>query len=113
MPLLAITLETISILAFLFYGVACLVSRRLVVEFERYRLGRWRKLVGSLEIAGALGLFVGQLYLPLLIAAATGLTALMLCGLWARWRIDDPWYAMLPAAILGVVNLAIIVLTFF
>jgi hypothetical protein len=110
MPLLATTLETVSILAFMFYGVACLVSSRLVAEFERYRLGRWRKLVGSLEIAGALGLLAGQLYPPLLIAAAAGLTALMLCGLWARWRINDPWYAMLPALILGLINVAIIVL---
>jgi hypothetical protein len=31
----------------------------------------------------------------------------MLCGLWARWRIRDPWYAMLPALVLGVVNLLI------
>ena len=110
MHLLATTLQTISIVAFLFYGVACLVSPRLVKEFERYRLGQWRNLVGSLEIAGALGLIAGQFFPPLLIAAAAGLTALMLCGLWARWRINDPWYAMLPALILGFVNLAIIIL---
>lgn len=110
MSLLATILETISILAFLFYGAACLVSPHLVKEFDRYRLGQWRQLVGSLEIAGALGLLVGQLFPPLLIAAAAGLAALMLCGLWARWRINDPWYAMLPALILGLINLAIIVL---
>jgi hypothetical protein len=28
----------------------------------------------------------------------------MLCGLWARWRVRDPWYAMAPAFVLAVVN---------
>jgi hypothetical protein len=32
----------------------------------------------------------------------------MICGLWARWRVRDPWYAMAPAFVLGVVNLFII-----
>jgi hypothetical protein len=30
--------------------------------------------------------------------------------LWARWRIRDPWYVMLPALVLAVVNLAIVLL---
>ncbi|MGA0112374.1 MAG: DoxX family protein [Chthoniobacterales bacterium] len=95
----------LSAAAFLFYGLACLLSPRLVAEFERYRLARFRALVGSLEVAGALGLIVGWWFPPLQTAAAAGLAALMLCGLWARWRIRDPWYAMLPAFILGVINL--------
>lgn len=110
MPALTTLLETVSIAAFLFYGAACLVSRRLVAEFERYRLARWRVLVGSLEIAGALGLVAGQFFPVVKLAAAAGLTALMLCGLWARWRIKDSWYAMLPAAILGAVNAVIVIL---
>ena len=103
-------LIAISAAAFLFYGLACLFSPKLVAEFERYGLAQWRALVGSLEVAGALGLLAGWWFPPLLIAAAAGLSALMLCGLWARWRIRDPWYAMLPAAVLAVGNLAIVVL---
>jgi len=101
-------LAAVSAAAFLFYGPACLFSPKLVAEFERYRLGRWRALVGSLELAGALGLIAGWWFAPLQAAAAAGLFVLMLCGLWARWRIRDPWYAMLPAFILAVVNLAIV-----
>ena len=108
MPVPTSVLEAVSIAAFLFYGSACLLSSKLVAEFERYRLARWRVLVGSLEIAGALGLLVGQIFPPLKIAASAGLFLLMLCGLWARWRIRDPWYAMLPAFVLAVVNLAIV-----
>ena len=101
-------LIAISAAAFLFYGLACLFSSRLVAEFERYRLARFRVLVGSLEAAGAFGLLAGWWWPPLQVAAAAGLFLLMLCGLWARWRIRDPWYAMLPAALLAVVNLAIV-----
>ena len=101
-------LIAISAAAFLFYGLACLFSPKLVAEFERYRLARFRALVGSLEVAGALGLIAGWWFPPLQTAAAAGLFALMICGLWARWRIRDPWYAMLPAFVLAVVNLLIV-----
>ena len=103
-------LIALSAAAFLFYGLACLFSPKLVAEFERYRLARFRPLVGSLEVAGALGLVAGWWFPPLQTAAAAGLSLLMLCGLWARWRIRDPWLAMLPALVLAVVNLAIVLL---
>jgi hypothetical protein len=101
-------LVAVSAAAFLFYGLACLFSPKLVAEFERYRLAKFRVLVGSLEVAGALGLIIGWWFPLMQTAAAAGLFALMLCGLWARWRIRDPWYAMLPAFVLAVVNLAIV-----
>lgn len=104
MPTLPLALEAISVAAFLFYGIACLLSPKLEVEFSRYQLARWRVLVGWLEIAGALGLVVGQWFPLLKVAAAAGLVLLMLCGLWARWRVRDPWYAMAPAFVLAVVN---------
>ena len=107
MPALMNFLTALSAAAFLFYGLACLFSPKLVAEFERYRLPQYRVLVGSLEVAGALGLIAGWWFPPLQAAAAAGLAALMLCGLWARWRIRDPWYAMLPAFVLGAVNLLI------
>lgn len=100
-------LIALSAAAFSFYGLACLFSAKLVAEFERYRLARFRTLVGSLEAAGALGLIAGWWFPPLQTAAATGLAALMICGLWARWRIRDPWYSMMPALVLGLLNLFI------
>jgi len=109
-PALVDILAAISAAAFLFYGLACVFSRQLVAEFERYRLPQFRVLVGSLEVAGALGLIAGWWFPPLQAAAAAGLFMLMLCGLWARWRIRDPWYAMLPALILAGVNLGIVLL---
>ncbi len=103
-------LTAISAAAFLFYGLACLFSRKLIAEFERYGLPQFRVLIGSLEVAGALGLIAGWWWVPLQSAAAAGLCALMLCGLWARWRIRDPWYAMLPALVLAGVNFVIVLL---
>jgi hypothetical protein len=103
-PTLPLALEAISVAAFLFYGIACLLSPKLEVEFTRYQLARWRVMVGWLEIAGAVGLVVGQWFPLLKVAAAAGLVLLMLCGLWARWRVRDPWYAMAPAFVLAVVN---------
>ena len=108
MPVPIDILTAISAVAFLFYGLACLFSAKLVAEFERYGLARWRVVVGSLEVAGALGLIAGWWFPLLQTAAAAGLFALMICGLWARWRIRDPWYAMLPAFVLAVMNLAIV-----
>ena len=110
MPAAIDILAALSAAAFLFYGLACLFSAKLVAEFERYRLARFRALVGSLEVAGALGLIAGWWFPPLQTAAAAGLFALMICGLWARWRIRDPWFAMLPAFLLAVVNAAIALL---
>lgn len=112
MPAPTDILAAVSAAAFFFYGAACLVSPKLVAEFERYRLARFRVLVGLLELAGAAGLVAGWWLPPLQTAAAAGLAALMLCGLWARWRIRDPWYALLPALILAIVNMSIFLRAF-
>jgi uncharacterized membrane protein YphA (DoxX/SURF4 family) len=100
---LFLALRLISAAAFLFYGVRCLTAESMVSEFERYGLPRMRALTGVLEIVGALGLLLGPTP-QWLGAAATGLGVLMIAGLIVRMRIADPWYAMLPAFILLVVN---------
>jgi hypothetical protein len=96
--------RALSALAFLFYGITCLVTARMVAEFERYRLSRLRRTVGVLECLGALGLLVGHFNRPLLIAAATGLALLMLLGIATRIRIGDSLTQMLPAAALLILN---------
>ena len=44
-----------------------------------------------MPIFKALVLTLATLLFGLQAAAAAGLFVLMLCGLWARWRIRDPW----------------------
>ena len=99
--------QIISIVAFLAFGLACLYSPRFVAEFERYRLPKFRRLTGILEIAGALGLLVGFTYEPLRLLSAACLALLMLCGIIARARIKDTFVDMLPALVLMILNLFI------
>jgi hypothetical protein len=54
-------------LLFLFYGIASLFFEGMRRDFERFGLSRLRTLVGTLEVLGALGLIVGQLWPALLL----------------------------------------------
>lgn len=98
---------TFTAVSFVFYGLACLYSKRIRGEFLRYRLARYRSLVGVLQLAGAAGLFVG-LWLPSLgVAAALGLAVLMAMGLGVRIRLRDTTLQMTPAMIYMLVSICI------
>ena len=96
--------KIVSIVAFLGFGVACLVSDAMVAEFERYGLARMRVLTGSLEVLGAVGLLGGFLFPVFDLLSALGLTLLMAAGFATRLRIRDPFLATLPALSLLLVN---------
>ncbi len=98
----------LSIAAFAFYGTACLVTKRMVSEFERYGLARWRRLIGGLELSGALGLLAGYLLPQLVVAASAGLSLLMLAGVITRVRIRDPLVLTTPALALLLVNVYVL-----
>ena len=104
---LAVVAQIVSIVAFAWYGVTCLVTREMVAEFDRYGLARFRTLTGALQLAGSLGLIAGFYSPPLLVLSAGGLSALMLSGIVARARIRDPLVAMLPAFAFFCLNLFI------
>jgi len=97
----------LSILLFLFYGARCLFSDGMVVEFARFGLSRYRRLTGALEILGALGLAAGQFLHPVLLVSAAGLALLMALGVVTRIRVRDPLPEILPALVLGAMNLFI------
>ena len=93
-------------LAFLFYGYNCLFSNKLVEEFDRFKLtASQRKITGIAQIIGALGLLGGLFYYPLGIAAAIGLSILILLGFAVRLKIKDSFYASAPSFILMLVNM--------
>ena len=96
--------RALSAIAFLFYGIACLISPRMDAEFERYGLARFRRLIGALECLGALGLVVGEINRPVLVLAAAGLTLTMLMAIATRIRIGDSLVQTLPAIVLLVMN---------
>ena len=73
-------------------------------EFERYGLTKFRRLTGSLEIAGALGQLMGFFNPKLQAFSSLGLALLMCMGVVTRVRIKDPFIHWLPAIILGLIN---------
>lgn len=96
--------RALSAVAFLFYGVVCLSSPRMEVEFQRYGLARYRMLVGALEFLGAVGLLVGYFSPPVLVVAAAGLALTMLMGIATRIRVGDSLFQTLPAIVLLILN---------
>lgn len=96
--------RALSAIAFLAYGIACLVTPRMDAEFERYGLARFRRLIGAVECLGALGLLVGHFNRPVLVLAAAGLTLTMLMAIATRIRIGDSLAKTLPAIVLLVLN---------
>lgn len=97
-----------SALLFLGYGGVCLTANGMAAEFERFGLVRYRRLTGALEVLGAVGLVVGLWIPPVMILSAGGLTLLMVLGVATRIRVGDPVVEMLPAGILGLMNLFIL-----
>jgi hypothetical protein len=91
--------------SFYLYGFSCLRSARMVAEFERYGLARFRALTGCLQLAGALGLTFGIWGYPLLgFWAAAGLSLQMAFGVAVRLRIGDSCWECLPALFYCALN---------
>ena len=79
-------------------------------EFQRYGLNPYRRLVGALQILGALSLLLGLFYIPLAITGATGLSVLMFMGLAVRIRLRDNIIQSIPALFYAVFNLVIVLM---
>ncbi|TRO66485.1 DoxX family protein [Christiangramia sabulilitoris] len=91
--------------SFLFFGVSCFFTEHMRNEFIRYGLGKQLKLVGSLQIAGAIGLGLGYLYLlELSILAASGLMVLMILGFGVRLKIRDTFLQSSPSILYALIN---------
>ena len=98
-------LVLISTISFLFFGISCFVTAEMKTEFIRYGLSDKLKLVGTLQIIGALALGLGYLYLPTLaIIGAIGLSILMLFGFGVRLKIKDNFIQSAPSIIFAFLN---------
>lgn len=106
LPLIA---PLLSAILFGGYGLNCLLSERMVAEFERYRLPGLRQLTGALQVAASLGLLAGLLYRPLLLLSSGGLALMMFLAVVTRFRIKDPLLAAIPALALCLLNAFIFV----
>ncbi len=70
----------------------------MIKEFARYNLSKLRVVVGSLEIAGGIGILVGYMVPILGFLATLGLALLMLGGVILRLRLKDNLVQIAPAA---------------
>jgi hypothetical protein len=99
----------LTAVAFLIYGLCCIFSGHMIVEFERYRLARFRMLTGYLQILGAIGLLVGFLISPVAgLVAALGLSLQMLLGLGVRLLIRDSLLQCLPSFGFMLINAGLV-----
>ena len=73
-------------------------------EYARYGLAKFRRLVGALQLLGAIGLLVGLHYSWAGQAAAGGLSVLMMLGVGVRIKIKDTLLQTLPAFAYMVLN---------
>jgi len=103
--LLKLSLILISAISFLGYGLACFVSNHIRREFDRYRLGSQRALVGALQLVAAIGLVAGLDQPWIGRAAAGGLALMMLVAVSVRIKIKDTLLQMTPALFYLVLNI--------
>ncbi|MGW3115846.1 DoxX family protein [Streptomyces sp. NPDC001107] len=66
---------------------------------------RLYRLVGALEVAGVAGLLTGLTWMPLGVAAATGLALLTAAAAVVHLRHGDPLVRAVPAAVLALISL--------
>ncbi|TVP77186.1 MAG: hypothetical protein EA353_10810 [Puniceicoccaceae bacterium] len=100
-------LTLFSALSFVGFGIACLSTQAMRLEFARYGLSQYRAMTGWLQLAGASGLLLGW-WLPAVgTAAAAGLSLQMLAGVGVRLRIRDRWFQCVPAGFYCLINAAL------
>jgi hypothetical protein len=93
-----------SATSFLIYGIAYFVSSNMKTEFKRFGLEKFGPLTAVLELAGALGLFIGLQNNTILVLSSGGLTLLMLLGTGVRIKMRDSLFVSLPAFFYFILN---------
>lgn len=99
-----LALILVSALSFLGYGSACFLSTYIKREFDRYRLGSQRALVGALQLSAALGLVAGLDQPWIGRAASGGLALMMLVAVGVRIRLKDTLLQTTPALLYLALN---------
>jgi len=99
-----IYLVLFTAVSFLYYGLACLNSPRLKIEFERFGLPEYRIMTGFLQLLGAVGIILGLIFPLLGLFASAGLTLLMVAGFITRIKIKDTFIETLPSFFFMLIN---------
>jgi DoxX-like family len=91
------TAQAISAAGFFAYGLGCLVSPVMRIEFARYGMPQWRVVTGGLQIAASMGLIAGFRFPVCALLAAAGLSLMMCVAVGVRVKIKDPLAGFLQA----------------
>lgn len=93
-----------SATSFLIYGIAYFVSSNMKNEFKRFGLEKFGPLTALLELAGAVGLFIGLHNYTILVMSSGGLALLMLLGTGVRIKMKDSLLVSTPAFFYFLLN---------
>ena len=94
----------VSAFAFLYYGLTFFTNSKMTEEFERYKLAKFRYLIGILQLLGGFGLLVGLMWNTALIISSGGLSLLMMIGFGVRIKMKDGVLDSLPSFIFMLIN---------
>jgi hypothetical protein len=93
--------------SFIIFGVNCLYSQKMVLEFRRYGLEQYRILTGILQLLGSFSLIIGFWISPFTMVGSGGLAMLMFLGVIVRIKIKDKPYLLIPAIFFMCLNIFI------
>lgn len=112
MGLAVIVVSIVVAAVFVGAGVAKITEQqRMVDSADHFELShRAHRMIGALEIAGAVGLLLGLLWSPIGIIAAIGLLVLMIGALCFHVRAKDSVQEVTPAIVVTSGTFAALVL---
>ena len=79
------------------------------IEYNRWGYPEQRIILGSLQLLGGLGLFLGFIFEPLIPLSSASLMLLMLAAVGVRIKIEDQPLRIIPALFYAVLNFSILV----
>ena len=86
-----------SSFSFIVYGISSFFSNKMIGEYERWGFSKKRKLIGTCQLLGGIGLLLGLKYNLFVIISSLCLAAMMLFAVLVRIRVRDGFLQTLPA----------------
>ena len=102
-------LTIFSGVSFIFYGILALVSKKMILEYNRWGYAEQRFLIGALQILGGLGLLLGLYFNLLIPLSSASLMLLMLAAIGVRINVKEQPIKMLPALFFAIINFLILI----
>ena len=87
----------ISGISFVYYGLSSFFFKKNESRIQQVGLSEQRLIIGSLQLLGGLGLFLGFVFEPLIPLSSASLMLLMLAAIGVRIKIEDQPLRMIPA----------------